>query len=208
MPQLDACPLCRTVLPLAAEPGESVTTCPGCGADLTPYADLEALAVAYRKLAQEMLSRGQTDGARRIVNQLPRLTELEDGELTTLTARLALADGDYQRALALAQNCDPGVASELHAAVNHRRQDQLTARELYNYALSSARQGAMSQAARQLSRAVTRDPTDPNIWLLKLKLDLKCGFFQRCYADLAALDRLAARPPEYATLEELLPPVS
>ena len=49
--------------------------------------------------------------------------------------------------------------------------------------------------------------SDPALWELKLKLDLKCAYYLRVYADLRALDRLNARPRAWLNLESLLPPV-
>ena len=56
-------------------------------------------------------------------------------------------------------------------------------------------------------RAVQSDPQDSELWKLKLKLDLKAGRYEQCYRDIAALDRLQARPPSFIHLEELLPPI-
>ena len=97
------------------------------------------------------------------------------------------------------------IVAAIQAELELRREQLFKARELYNHALSAARSGAYLQAARYLEQAVRLDPEDPNIWSLKLKVDLKCHYYQRCYEDLYRLDKLAARPPEFFDLEQHLP---
>lgn len=202
MPSLDACPLCRSVLPAA------VAQCPTCGADLRPYLDIAALADRYLKLARELLSRGETERVHRIIAQLPQLSGAKAGELTEIRARLALGEGDFAAVERTLDNLAPAVADTLRAELAQRRRDLAKARELYNHGLAAARAGDHALAARYLADAAGLDPADPNIWVLKLKVDLKCHYFARCYADLEVLDELAARPPEFYNLEALLPAIA
>jgi tetratricopeptide (TPR) repeat protein len=202
VPALDFCPLCRSVLPQAA------AQCPECGADLRPYTDIAALADRYLKLARELLSRGETERVHHILQQLPQLSGADAGELAEIRARLALRQGEFQAAELALDGCEPAAAAELRAELAQRRRDLGKARELYNHGLAAARAGDYTLAARYLQDATALDPADPNIWVLKLKVDLKCRYFQRCYGDLAALDELAARPPEFYNLEALLPAVA
>jgi Tfp pilus assembly protein PilF len=200
MAELSACPLCRSVL------SQGARQCPDCGADLTPYLELEQLSTSYVDLTRELLSRGELEAARLVINRLPQLTEIEPAESAELQARLALADGDWNVALSLAETCRPGVSEAIATAVREQQRMQLAARELFNNALTACRRQAFALASRQLSRAVELDPSDPAIWRLKLKADLKCANYQDCYGDLEALDQLAARPLEFQRLEQLLPP--
>jgi len=202
VPALDACPLCRSTLPAAA------AQCPECGADLRPYRDIAALADRYLKLARELLSRGETGRVHHILAQLPQLSGADNAELAEIRARLALGEGDFHGVEQALAACEPSAAAALSAEVAQRRRDLAKARELYNHGLAAARAGDHNLAARYLQDAAALDPADPNIWGLKLKVDLKCRYFQRCYADLAVLDDLAARPPEFYNLEALLPAIA
>jgi len=198
---LDACPLCRTTL----RGGEQ--QCPSCGADLAPY-----LAAAQRTqelvgLARQLLSRGEKARAAALIPRLSQLSNLPPATILELRAGLALAGGDVAQARQLA-----GQLGSEHSAAQRVEQQaaaldeaRLQARELYNNALTLARRGSAPAAAEQLLRAVQLDPGEPRLWLLKLKVDLKAHLLGRCYSDLAALDRLGARPPEFARLEALLP---
>jgi len=199
--QLDACPLCRTLLT------EGAKTCPGCGADLSPYYNLEELRTRYLSFARELLSRGELEQARGIFEGITQLISTDDPAWHELATRLALADGDFAVAEELADKCAGQVAKQLHEEINVQRANRIAARELYNYGLTAARSGAFACAAEQLARAVVLEPDDAAIWQLKLKVDLKQQDFTRCYEDLHALDRLTARPVEYHRLEELLPPL-
>jgi hypothetical protein len=199
--ELDACPLCRTVLSVAS------SQCPGCGADLSPYRDLSVLAASYLSLASELLSRGELPAARQIIERLPQLVEVNSGELIALTARLLLLEGNTQGVETLLAKCSPAVAAEVRTELEERNRDRRRAQELYNHALTAAREGAYMPAAQHLARAVCYETSDPSIWALKLKVELKAALYDRCYRSLAELDRLGARPPEFHRLEELLPPV-
>lgn len=199
MQPLDSCPLCRTVLP-----GGSAQ-CPGCGADLRPYLDVAALADRYLKLARELLSRGDTERVRQIVACLPLITSEAQGELAEIAARLAILEGNFAAAEQALAGCEPLTATAIRHELAARRQETFRARELYNHALAAARDGSFILAARQLEAAVQLDADDPKLWALKLKVDLKCRDYRKCYRDLNRLDKLAARPPEFFDLEELLP---
>ena len=139
---------------------------------------------------------------------LPQITGAAAADIAELWARIALLEGDYLAARQALAACDPAIATELAGELNTVQAFHAQARELYNQGLAAARRGAYPAAAAHLARAVTLDPGDPMLWYLKLKVDLKCGHFQRCYAGLAELDRLNARPPEFHGLEQLLPPVA
>src|SRR5207237_9630868 len=91
---------------------------------------------------------------------------------------------------------EAGSTAELARQVAEAQAARRQACELYNSALSAAREGRYRAAAEQLARAAQHDPAEPRLWQLKLKADLKARLLARCYADLAALDRLNARPPE------------
>ncbi|MCH7471561.1 hypothetical protein IIA79_01215 [bacterium] len=214
MGSLDACPLCRTQLGAeeaagGADEGGAPSECPECGADLAPYLELDGLGDRYLKLARELISRGQMEQAREIVEHLPQIVDAAARpEYYEVAALIAIYDKDFHHAASLAGNCEDAAAIELREQIELHQRSVFYARELYNHALSSARKGELSVAAKQLARAVDLDASDPALWELKLKLDLKCGYYQHCYADLAALDSLVARPPEYAKLEEALPPVN
>jgi hypothetical protein len=199
--QLDACPLCRSTLAPGAQ------SCSSCGADLTAYYDLARLTSQYLSLAREMLSRGEVDGAREIISRLPSLSGVDSSEMAELTALLALVEGRYAEAAQLAGQCEPARAEQLLSEAEVGLERQRRARESYNYGLTAARDGAYSAAADYLRRAAEEDPHEAAIWQLKLKVDLKARRYFECYRDLAALDRLNARPHEFLHLEALLPPV-
>jgi len=199
--ELDACPLCRTVL------SKDSVQCPGCGADLSPYRDLAMLSANYLNLASELLSRGELPAARQIVERLPQLGEIDSAELNALTARLLMLEGNTPGAEALLADLSPVVAAEVRAELEARHRDRRRAQELYNHALTAAREGAYMPAAQHLARAVCYETNDPGIWTLKLKVELKAALYDRCYRTLTELDRLGARPPEFHRLEEMLPPV-
>ncbi|MBN2081516.1 hypothetical protein JW859_04825 [bacterium] len=182
--------------------------CPGCQADLTPYLDLEALIERYLVLAREYLDRNKLDQAQVIADHLSQLTNQHPAEQAEIAARLAILKGDFQAVTALIPQLKPDVAEAVAALMQQRKAQLFKAHELYNHALSAARTGALPLAAEHTAQAVHHDPADASIWALKLKVDLKCGHWQRCYADLENLDRLGARPPEFYRLEELLPPLS
>jgi len=197
---LDACPLCRT----AVKPGD--TRCPDCGADLAPYADLKQLARHYLELAREYINRGESAPARLIIERIPQVTSDAGAELAELRVLVAIHEGDLDNAQQGLKDVPAEVREVLEHTINQAREARFMAHELYNLALSAARNGAMHTAAQHLELAVGYDPADPAIWALKLKVDLKCGYYRRCYDTLAKLDRLAARPPEFHGLESLLPP--
>ncbi len=201
MQVLDACPLCRAAL----KPGN--LRCPDCGNDLTAYSDLRELARRYLELAHEHVSRGEAAPARLLVERIPQVTPDARADLAVLRARIAILEGDFDRARAELPNCPASSATAISQEVQAAEQDRFQARELYNQALSAARDGAYHPAAQRLELAAGYDPDDPAIWALKLKVDLKCACYGRCYDDLAHLDRLAARPAEFHGLESLLPPV-
>jgi uncharacterized protein HemY len=204
---LSACPLCRAVLP-AEGSAQQALTCPSCGADLTAFVNLEARAAQYARACRELLSRGETEAARTILQQLPAIAELDPQELAELGCRLALLDGDYTAAATLLRQCSALTAGPLSAELELRHRLHNSAQELYNYALSSALRSEYHLAAEQLLQAAEYAPREPAIWLLKLKADLKCGNYIRCYDDLRALDSLDARPEQYAALEQQLPAVA
>ena len=202
MAGLGACPLCRTAID-----AESAAVCPGCGADLSPYRTLLDRAGHYLDLAGELIVRGETGQARLVLEQVQQIADLDPGTIAVLQARLELAEGNLEAASETLAQLKGRAADELEQELKVRLELRRTARELYNYALNAARQGQFEVAAEALARSVRHDPQDAELWKLKLKADLKCGRFERCYRDLAALDAMKARPSEYACLEELLPPV-
>lgn len=204
MSALSACPLCRAVL--SAEDGaQQGPACPSCGADLTAFTNLEARAAQYVRTCRELLARGEIEAARIILQQLPAIAELDPREVAELSCRLALLDGDYALAAALLAQCAPQAAGQLSSELELRSGLHQTAQELYNYALSAARRGEFSLAAEHLLHAAGYAPQESAIWRLKLKADLKCGYFTRCYEDLRALDSLNARPEQFAGIERQLP---
>lgn len=203
MKELAACPLCRAVL----QPG--LRECPECGGDLAPYRALHQRAEDYLQLARELLSRGALGQAAVIIDGLPLLADEYAAEATALAVRLALERGELEQAEAQLARLTPNSATqELNALLVQRRTAQLQGRELYNSALAQARGGNPQLAAQLLERAVAMLPGAAELWLLKLKVNLKTRHFAQCYNDLAVLDRLGARPHEYTHLEQLLPPVS
>lgn len=209
---LSVCPLCRTDLERLggldlARGGRAV--CPSCSGDLGEFTDLKRRAIALASLARDLLSRGDGPTARKAIENLARLASPAEIELAPLWARLALLEGEPDQAEQLADGCtDPSERGMLKDLAAQLRDSRRRARELYNYALSSARRGAARDAAGFLDAAVRLDPDDPAIWSLKLKADLRQRRFNECYRDLAELDRLAARPPAFFQLEQLLPPLT
>jgi tetratricopeptide (TPR) repeat protein len=209
---LSVCPLCRADLErlggLELSAGARAT-CPSCSGDLSEFTDLKRRALALAALARELLSRGDAPTARKAIENLARLASPAEVDLVPLWARLALLEGEPERAGQLAADiADSGERAMIAGLAGQLQDSRRRARELYNYALSSARRGAARDAAGFLDAAVRLDPDDPAIWALKLKADLKQHRFNECYRDLAQLDRLAARPPAFFQLEQLLPPLS
>lgn len=207
---LSECPLCRADLdrlggPKAGEGGAA--SCPNCGGDLTVFVDLRSRANSLADLAGDLLSRGDVVRGREAIDNLAKLASPVELDLAPLRARLALAEGELDQARSYAAGCDSDECEMLLTQVDLKRDSRQRARELYNYALVCARRGASRDAAVLLEAAVKFDPDDPTIWALKLKADLKQHRFNECYRDLAALDRLAARPPAFYQLEQLLPPL-
>lgn len=201
MPVLDACPLCRTTL------DEGSVSCPGCGADLKPYYDVSAMSQRYMRMAREQISQGELEKAEAIISRLAQLSAVDDHELASLQIRLALACQDIGDARNLLARVGSHEREVLESQVRELEQREAVARELYNQALTAARRGEYVRAARQMELCVQQFSADPAIWELKLKLDLKCSYYMRVYADLKALDRLNARPAAWMQLESLLPPV-
>ncbi len=204
MSALSACPLCREVLQATA----AAEQCPACGAVLAPYYELADRAQLYLQLCREHLSRGDSAQALGIIDQLQAIAEVDAQAVAELRCRAALLAGDVAAADEWLARCAPAARELLLPELAAQRQLQQTAHELYNYALTAARRGAYQLAAEELARAAALDPANPALWQLKLKADLKCGYLQRCYADLQHLDRAGARPAEYALLEQFLPPVT
>ena len=198
---LDACPLCRSTLT------EGSTNCPGCGADLTPYRDVAQLTQRYIQLAREQISRGELVEAESIISRLSQLGSVSEAALASLQIRLALACQDPDSARSLL----PRIGEQELAVISEQLRElegrEDVARELYNQALTAARRGEYARGARQMELCVQQFSSDPALWELKLKLDLKCGYFLRVYRDLRALDQLNARPAAWLNLEAMLPPV-
>jgi len=182
--------------------------CPDCGADMSPYRDINVLAGKYLELGKELLSRGEVDAAQKIIEQLPQLGGAANDELLELRARVALANGNFIVIKEALPTLPPPIAAELEAELTIRQTFADRARELYNYALSAARSHEYQRAARLLTEAASAAPENPNIWVLKLKIDLKAHNWFACYHDLSVLDSLSSRPAEFHRLEELLPPVT
>lgn len=179
--------------------------CPHCAGDLSVYFDLKQRAVALAAVARQQLSRGETQAARSAIEHLAKLAAPAEVDMAPLRARLALLEGEAEQAAEYAAHCEPAEREELQRQAALLSDSRRRARELYNYALTCARRGALRDAAGFLTTAVGLDPDDPALWELKLKTDLKLQRFNDCYRDLAALDRLAARPPAFYQLEQLLP---
>ncbi len=209
---LSVCPLCRADLDRLGGPkpvADGRVECPSCSGELSEFLDLKQRTLALAALARELLSRGDTARARLAIENLSKLASPAELELAPLWCRLALLEGELEQAQQLAAGLSDNAERELlRGHISQLRESRQRARELYNYALSCARRGASRDAAGYLGAAVTLDPDDPVIWSLKLKADLKQQWFNECYRDLAALDRLAARPPEFFLLEQLLPPLA
>ena len=211
MVALLTCPLCRTDLERLAEAGGNeagFTACPSCSADLAPYRELKNRALKYFTLAQDFISRGELDQAQSLVDSLPQVIGEGELPLHRLLAKFALAKGDLGQAAEYAKQCEPHEQSQLQEAIVLQSKNQSSAREQYNYALTAARAGQYQLATKWLSSAAALDPQNPDIWQLKLKVDLAARDYQATYLDLSELDRLASRPPEFYALEQLLPPLS
>jgi hypothetical protein len=198
---LDACPLCRTTL------SEGAKSCPGCGADLSPWTDIAAVSQSYIGNARELITEGEFEQAGRIISRLSQLSEVEPHVLAGLQCRLALGCQDAQGARALLGGLSSSDRELLEPQLRELEQREAHARELYNQALTSARRGEYARGARQMELCVKQFSSDPALWMLKLKLDLKSGHYMRVYTDLRSLDRLDARPLAWNDLEALLPPV-
>jgi tetratricopeptide (TPR) repeat protein len=211
-PGLSVCPLCRADLDRLGGPkyaADGRVTCPSCSGELSEFIDIKQRALALGTLVRELLSRGDAARGRRALEQLAKLASPAEIELAPLWCRLALLEGELEQAQQLADSASDIAERELlRGRIAQLRDSRLRARELYNYALSCARRGASRDAAGHLDAAVKLDPDDPMIWALRLKADLKQQRFNECYRDLAELDRLAARPPEFYLLEQLLPPLA
>lgn len=197
---LDACPICRTTL------REPVQRCPDCGADLQPFIDRTQRVSELIKLARNLLQHGQTREVEQLLPQLSHLDTVSPAVLRELNARLALSRRDSATARSLAEQLESGAErDELLRQCGQLDASRQQARELYNSALWLARQGSFAAACEELQRAAGLDPHEARIWLLKLKVELKAGLYARCYQSLAALDRLHARPAEFARLDSILP---
>ncbi|MCB1185828.1 hypothetical protein KDL29_01565 [bacterium] len=198
---LDACPLCRTTLK------EGAGSCPGCGADLAPWSNIAAITASYIGNARELITEGELEKAEAIISRLSQLSDVDPHELASLQCKLALACQDIGRARELLSRVSPAEQPVLTEQLAELGQREMLARELYNQALTSARRGEYVRGARQMEICVRHFSADPALWELKLKLDLKCAYYMRVYADLRALDRLNARPAAWLNLESMLPPV-
>lgn len=196
---LDACPVCRSTL------REQTVRCPDCGTELQPFLDRQHQQAELLKLVRRYLSAGELPKAEHILGQLSHINDLPPELLRELNCRLALVKGDVATARSLATQLPEVLGAELLRSCDAHDAAVRQAHELYNSALWRARQGSYSTAVEELALAVQLAPQDPRIWLLKLKVELKARQFKRCYASLAALDRLHARPNELARLEALLP---
>jgi Tfp pilus assembly protein PilF len=199
MSQLEACPLCRTTLRSSSE------QCPDCGGDLRPFIATQQRIGELTQLARQHIAQGLLDSAQRLLPRLSQLGTIPPEVLRELNARLALAAGNSGEARSLAQQLDGEDRAELLRQCDLLDAARLRARELYNSALWLARSGSFAAAALELEQAAAADPASPEVWQLKLKCELKARFYGRCYTSLAALDRLQARPAEFARLEALLP---
>ncbi len=202
----DACPVCRGTLDdsLLASPSPR---CPHCDTDLTPYVSLAGRAAELLTLAAEMLSRGDDDLAEEVVARLPQLIPEPGPQYWELAARLAVSKRQWDSARALSAKLPPELAAEISRLTGLVERNRRSAKELFNYALTCARRGEYRVASDSLAAAVDYDPDNADIWRLKLKVDLKAQRYQQCYSDLAGLDRLGARPAEFAGIEKLLPAV-
>jgi tetratricopeptide (TPR) repeat protein len=200
----DSCPVCRGVLSDEQLRGPA-PRCPHCDTDLAPYLNLAARSDELLRLALEQVVRGDEGLAREVAARLPALVPDAGPLLHELRARLALSQRDYSAALAHAGKVGPLLQAEVEELAKAASRGQRTARELFNYALTCARRGEYAIAAESLARAVEHDPDSGDVWRLKLKADLKAGRWPQAYADLNNLDRLGARPAEFAGIEKLLP---
>jgi len=203
-PALQSCPICRSALSESWSLAGS-SLCPQCNSDLQPYIDLQSRSSALLVLAQELLARGDTSLAREVAEKLSLLSSDPGPGLAELRIRLAIAEHDFAQARSLLAQADTALQKHFEPLLSLSAAAEREARELYNTALASARRGAFRQAGQLLSAAARNDPGNAALWQLKLKVDLKQGDWQACYSDLAALDRLSARPARFAGLESLLP---
>lgn len=202
----DACPVCRQTLDDSVL-AKSPPLCPGCGTDLTQFIELARRGSHYARLGLEWLARGRTAVAREVVHRLRTLQSDPGPEYDELAARLAVLDGNAELAQHHLAGLSPDLRGALEAQLESTQRGARRARELYNYALSAARSGSLSQAAEHLVLAARLSPAEPAIWQLKAKVDLKAGLWSRLYDDLRTLDQLGARPRELAGAERLLPPL-
>lgn len=199
----DACPVCRGTLEDSLL-AQASPRCPHCDTDLKPYLELAARSGELLAQAAEMLARGDADLAAEVVARLPLLVADPGPLYWELAARLAISRRDWESAAALAAKVPGPLAGEIASQLERARQGQRSARELFNYALSCARRGEYLVASDSLEQALHYAPDDPALWRLKLKVDLKAGRQAQALADLAGLDRLGARPAEFAGVEKLL----
>ncbi|MCC7479226.1 hypothetical protein IT575_12310 [bacterium] len=202
----DACPVCRGTLEDSMLLG-AAPRCPHCDTDLSPYLNLLSRAGELLELAARMLERGDDDLAEEVVARLPQLLPDPGPQYWELAARLAISRRQWDSARALAGRLSPELRGEIERLTALVERNRRSARELFNYALTCARRGEYRVASDSLAAAADYDPDNADIWRLKLKVDLKAGRWQQCYSDLAGLDRLAARPQEFAGIEKLLPAV-
>lgn len=202
----DSCPVCRGTI------ADSVLLspaprCPHCDTDLKPYLDLALRAGELLALAADMLSRGDDDLAEEVVARLPQLIPDPGPQYWELAARLAISKRQWDSARALSTKLPAALAGEIHRLTEIVERNRRSARELFNYALTCARRGEYQVASDSLAAAAAYDQDNADVWRLKLKVDLKAQRYQQCYSDLAGLDRLSARPAEFAGIEKLLPAV-
>jgi tetratricopeptide (TPR) repeat protein len=201
---LDACPVCRQTLD-ASVLAQSPALCPGCGTDLAPFIELTGRAEHYARLGLEWLSRGRVDVAREVARRLKSLHSDPGTGYSELLARLAVIDGDIESAERALIHIEGAAREDIAASLDTARLNVRRARELYNYALSAAREGNHSGAAESLARAVELAPREAALWQLKAKVDLKAGLWTRLYDDLGALDACGVRPAQLTGVERLLP---
>lgn len=202
MPELDACPLCRSVVPPGAK------QCGDCGADLSPYIELNALAERYQQYVRELIARGELAESRQVLDALPRLREPDAAVLAELEARWHLAAGEFDDARNQLHHLPEDTARELRQELAAREGFAHKAREYYNQALTCARQEELHQAAWLAGQALELAPREPAILTLALKLSLKLGDWTASYWLLARLDALDARPENFEWLETQLPAIN
>ncbi len=174
---------------------------------MAPWSDIAAISESYIGNARELITEGELEKAEAIISRLTQLSEVDPQVLAGLQLRLALACQDLGTARGLLDALSPADRSFLMEQVVELEQREALARELYNQALTAARRGEYVRGARHMEICVRHFSADPALWELKLKLDLKCAYYLRVYADLRALDHLNARPAAWLQLENMLPPV-